>query len=138
MNIYNEIIKSTDVGINAINNIRTYIEDEEMMHKVLSQRESMKVIQDKVQNEMSADDIRDAKGTKMQQAMVSWGTKWNAMMDKSNTHIAEMLIEGTNMGINSITEAMNDLKQNNEVVPPVVSETLQIFQNNINELRSFL
>lgn len=138
MRILEEVVKNTDMGICAINNIRSYVEDEALMHKILCQREDLKRIQADAESQLSEDEIEECKGSRIQQAMLKTGVKMNAMFDKSNRNIAEMIIEGTNMGINSVQQELNEMFKKGEDIPPIANELISLYEKNLHELRSFL
>lgn len=62
----------------------------------------------------------------------------NTVFDSSNTNIAEMMIEGTNMGINDIQKEINRMNADKEDVPPVAYEYIEMMQQNVDELRNYL
>ncbi len=138
MKIIEEVLKSTDMGIHAINDIREYIEDENLAEKVLKQREKMKNVQMEAEQSLSQDEIDEAKINKVQKVMTGMSTKMTAMMDKSSSHIAEMLIEGTNMGINAIQKIINEMEIDGNEIPELAIKTMKMYQQNINDLRCFL
>ncbi|MDD4839545.1 MAG: hypothetical protein PHE93_02590 [Clostridia bacterium] len=138
MNITKEIVKNTDMGIQAINNIRSYVEDEELMHKVLCQREDLKKIQQDAENMLTNEEIKECKSGKFQKMMLKTGVTMNAIFDKSTENIAQMLIEGTNMGINSVQKTINEMQDNGQEIPNLANDLMSLYQKNITELRAYL
>jgi len=70
--------------------------------------------------------------------MLKMSAKFNAMFDPSDSHISEMMIEGTNMGINSVQSVINEMQSEGDEVPQLAVDYVNMMQSNINELRSFL
>lgn len=138
MKIYQEIVKNTDMGIEAINSLRTYVEDEELMHKILCQREELKKIMSEAENKMSEEELNDSKTGAFKTTMLKMGVKINAMFDKTNSNIAEMLIEGTNMGINEVQKELNQMQLDGDEVPQIANELMSLYSRNITELRAYL
>lgn len=126
------------MGINAINSIRSYVEDEELMHKVLCQREELKKIRDKAESMLTDEDAKDCQTGRFRQAMVKTNAFVTTMFDKSSDHIATMLIEGTNMGINSLQKSINSIEKDGESVPQLAFDLMNTYQKSLTELRSFL
>jgi hypothetical protein len=62
----------------------------------------------------------------------------NSISDKSGEKIAEMIIEGNNMGINSITKEANKLGAKGESIPQLATDLTNLLSDNINAMRSFL
>lgn len=70
--------------------------------------------------------------------MASSGIKMNTMLDKSPSHIAEMTIQGSTMGIITATEELNRHAGVEEPVRQLASEIVQFEQNNIERLKGYL
>lgn len=74
----------------------------------------------------------------MNQTMLWTGVQLNTITDKSNSHIADMLIQGTNMGIIEGRKLLNQ----NENLDPEIKQILNTFvemqENSIEKLKTFL
>jgi len=138
MSIIKEIFKDTDMGINAINSIRSYVENEELMHRVLCQREDLKKIREQAESMLTDNDAKECQTGRLRQAMVKTNAFVTMMFDKSSDHIAKMLIEGTNMGIDSLQSEINALEKDGENAPQLAFDLMDTYQKNLSELRSFL
>lgn len=138
MRIYNEIVKNTDMGITAINNVRSYAEDEELVHAMLLQREMLKKIKSLAEDNMPDVNVRKSKPKTLQEYMLKMGVFFETLFDKSNDNIAKMLIDGTTFGMNSLQKEINKLQKEGESVPKLADELMSVYQHNITELRSFL
>lgn len=67
-----------------------------------------------------------------------FGIKLNTMMDKSASHIAEMLIKGSNAGVIELTKKMNEHKQIAPDIAQLGSDILAFEQDNINKYKTYL
>lgn len=74
----------------------------------------------------------------MNQTMLWTGIQLNTISDKSNSHIADILIQGTNMGIVEGRKLLNQ----NQNLDPEVNQVLHTFvemqENTIEKLKTFL
>ena len=68
-------------------------------------------------------------------AMMKAAVKMKSGLDKSTTNIAEMLIEGNNMGINDVVK-MSHLYREEDT--PFAGELIKLYDANVKELRRFL
>ena len=69
-----------------------------------------------------------------------WGSiKMNTMKDDSRAHIAEMMTQGTVMGITALTRSIGDCKgcQDKEVLS-IAEEHLHVEENYENVLKNYL
>ena len=70
--------------------------------------------------------------------MTSTGIAMNCAKDSSSEHIAEMLIQGTNMGIIKINQAMNRTSQANSRFIDEAQMILKKEQRYIDNLKKYL
>ena len=75
----------------------------------------------------------------MKKAMM-WGSiKMNTMKDDSRAHIAEMMTQGTVMGITALTRSIGDCKDcTDKEVLSIAEELLHLEENYENVLRNYL
>lgn len=102
MKIYREIVRNTAMGAQSIDNILCYIDCEKMKNLALSQKETMEEFYQKAKSELSEKELEDAQTNPVQRIMLKAGVKMNAGLNNSCSHLASMLIDGYNMGIESV------------------------------------
>ena len=64
--------------------------------------------------------------------------KMNTMTDKSGTHIAEMMIQGSTMGIIDITKKLSEYDSCMEDIKNIALELKNVEQKNVDELKQFI
>ena len=62
----------------------------------------------------------------------------NAMFNNNLSHIAEMLIDGYIMGVNSVQKCVNEMKKDGTEMPSIAEEVLEYYDKCILELREYL
>ena len=67
--------------------------------------------------------------------MMKAAVKMKSGLDKSTTNIAEMLIEGNNMGINDVVKTSHLYREEDT---PFAGELIKLYDANVKELRRFL
>lgn len=138
MKLYEEILKNADIGIDAINNVQCAVKDEKFLNVLCEQKKEYVKFKVEVEKQLDENTIKDALPPKMQKAMMKMGTKMNTLFDSSNTNIAEMMIEGTNMGINDIQKEINQMQIDGSEIPELATDYIQMMQSNVDQLRTFL
>lgn len=139
MELVKEVARNANAGIDAIDSIKTCIKDEKLLNLMLEQRARLCDIKDRAVSEIRCD-CDGAELHPAEKAMFKGMVKMKASLDKSNNNIAEMLIEGNNMGINDIVSVSHKAdcgcgcRQNT----PLVGELIEAYDVNIKELRQFL
>lgn len=70
---------------------------------------------------------------------MSWtGIQMNTMNDKSNSHIADMLIQGTTMGIIKGRELLNKNPNADKEIVNILNNFVTMQENNVEQLKTFL
>ena len=138
MKIYREIVRNTAMGAQSIDNIIGYIDCEKMKNLVLSQKETMEEFYQKAKSELSEKELEDAQSTPVQRVMLKAGVKMNAGINSSCSHLASMLIDGYNMGIESVQKCINELNRDGADVPDLAKDLMKVYDKNIKALRAYL
>lgn len=66
------------------------------------------------------------------------GVKMNAMLDRSPSHVAEMTIQGSTMGIVSTTESLNKHPEAGKEAKRLANDVLSFEQKNIERMKAYL
>ena len=74
----------------------------------------------------------------MEKLNTAMGVKMNTLADKSARHMAEMLIQGSTMGIVDLTKAMRDNPGAGAEVQALADRMVQFMQRNIEEMKVYL
>lgn len=137
--IVNYIMQNCEMGITSLKKLREVLESNDMQQELSEELKNYKSIYDKASriNENLHGDRTPV--CMMQKFMAKMGIKMNVMMDKSDSHIAEMLIQGTNMGIIELNKILNaNPDYSNEEILSILKELLQFEENRINKLKAYL
>lgn len=82
------------------------------------------------------EDEKDPNG--FTQAMASIGTEFKLLVNDGSEKIAELMVDGCNMGIKSISKCVNKFKAAENKVKDISFEIISIEQDFMNELLAFL
>ena len=137
MNLLKEVIKNCNVGVDAIDNIWENVKDTKLRETIWKLKVKIMDLSDRASKELG-DEPSAKDGTypnKMERAMMKAAVKMKSGLDKSTTNIAEMLIEGNNMGINDVVK-MSHLYREEDT--PFAGELIKLYDANVKELRRFL
>ena len=66
------------------------------------------------------------------------GVQMNTLTDKSNSHIAEMMIQGNIMGVVECQKLLNHNPRADEPVKNLLHEFVTFQNNNIEKMKEFL
>ena len=138
LTILNEISKAAKMGMESISFVIQKVGDENMKENLSTQYSEYGKISDRVNTEFEKyGEVPDESpfGTKM---MSYIGTELNTIKDKSNSHIAEIMIQGGNMGIRECQKLLNHNPQADEPVKNILNDFVTMQKNNIEKMKVFL
>lgn len=137
--IVNYIMQNCEMGISSLKKLREMLESNEMQQELSEELKSYKSIYDKASRVNENLHGERTPISMMQKLMAKIGVKMNVMMDKSDSHIAEMLIQGTNMGIIELNKILNSNPDySNEEILSILKELLEFEECRINKLKAYL
>lgn len=138
LTILNEINKAAKMGMDSITYVSEKLEQDNMDQELSAQYSGYGQIVEKVNQLFEGyGEIPDDTPTK--DKMMSWmGVQMNTINDKSNSHIAEMLIQGNTMGIVECQKLINHNPKAEDKVKNILHEFMSFSQNNIEKMKEYL
>ena len=125
-------------GTNSMEQVLPYVK-EESLRKIIDNynKKHIKLGDEchKILNEMGEEE-KDPNA--FSQAMASFGTDLKLMMNDGSDKIAELMVDGCNMGIKSLSKALNKYKGAESKAKDMAFEIISIEQDFMNELLGFL
>lgn len=126
------------MGVHTINQLMEISEDEEFKMHLASQHAEYQDIHKKAQDALNENGY-DEKGIGALDKIKTYlMVNIQTLTDKSSSHIAEMLMVGSNMGI---INAIKNLKKYSDAEPSIkvlMERLLKIEENNVQQLKKFL
>ena len=136
--ILREIQKNANTGLLAIDAIMTNVKDRSMT-KVLSRQSKMySDFYEKATNQLSKDDERYYIQKDSKKIMMRAGIVMRTMMDHSNSHVAELMIQGTNMGLTDLCKSLNHNKNASKNIYDLAKDMMDMEEKCITTLRDYL
>ncbi len=137
-NLINALYQNTEMGISSIKKLYPEIKNQNLKNEMKNQLSNYQKQQNKLLDSMRAGNISPEKVPLMIKAMTSVGIAFNCAKDSSSEHIAEMLIQGTNMGVIKINQALNRTSFANSKYIDDAKSMLQKEQQYIDNLKKYL
>ena len=138
LTILNEIGKAAKMGMDSISYVSDKVEDETMKENLTYQYSGYgKVVEDVNKQFEKYGEIPDEEPV-MQKAMGWMGVQFNTMTDNSNSHIAELMIQGSDMGIIKCQKLINHNPEADQPVKDLLYHFVTFQKNNIEKLKEFL
>jgi len=134
----NYIHQNAEMGKDTINQLMGISQDEEYKKVLMSQMQEYKMIYDSTDEKLKeinkeTKDI-NAFSKVSTYAMVNLKT----LADKSPSHISEMLIQGSTMGIVDLTKKLKEYASADEEILDLANKLLQLEQKNVEDCKKYL
>lgn len=138
VNVLDELNKGACMGMDAIHFVLDKVEDEKFREILKKQYDGYKRISESICElypEYSNDEPHETNA--MNKVMTWYGIEMKTLLDKSNSKIAELLLQGTNMGIIEGRKLLNN-KNTDKEVEKLVSDYVKNQEKAVEELKQFL
>lgn len=138
INVLDELNKGACMGRDAINFIIDKVSNDGLKKELDIQSSKYKEILDKISKlypEYSEDEPH--KTSAMTKMMTWYGIEMKTMVDDSTSHLAELLLQGTNMGIIEGRKLLNH-KGTDKEVEKLVKEYVDMQEDAVEKLKRFL
>lgn len=134
----NYIYQNSQMGQDTINHLMDIVKDDEFNKHLQSQFKEYKKIFDSAEKKMEQTGSETKGINPLSKVSASVMINMKTLKDKSSSHISEMLIKGSNMGIIDITKNLKTYSDAEQDVLDLGNKLLEIEQRNIEQLKKFL
>ena len=133
-----EIQKNTEMGLHALEIMENKVYDDKLSLQLI--RESFKYgeLHDRAKAQLLAAKQMPEPENKIARMMLSASINGSTLLNTTTSHVAELMIRGSNMGLSSLWKAMNHNDQAGEQSMELARELMDFEENNIKELRKNL
>ena len=148
-----EIYRGAKMGAESIRLLLPKVDNARFRSDLQTQSRQYQTTASNVEQQMRALGQCPRELTGREQAMLWMSLQANTLCNRETSHLAEMMIQGSNMGILSLTKVLNSFtppeadpaQQDSQQAPPTQSQainlartTIQAEEDNINRLKTYL
>ncbi len=138
INALDEIHKGACMGKDAIDFVLDKVEDKNLIKELKREYKDYSAIEEKIDKIYQKYSDKDSHSTSAMTKAMTWsGIEMKTMTDKSTSKIAELLLQGVNMGIIEGRKILNNKELNNEV-HDIASTYVNMQEKSVEELKEFL
>ena len=138
INALDEIHKGACMGIDAISFVLDKVTSEDLKQELEQEEKEYSEIKKKIEKIYPRYDKGDPHETNVMTKAMTWsGIEMKTLGDKSNSKIAELLLQGVNMGIIEGRKIINQKNLNKEVLG-IVSKYVKMQEENVEVLKKYL
>ena len=136
--ILNEVNKGIKMGMDSISTISEKVGDKNFKDDLLFQYDKYNEILNRVNAELKNYDDFPKEVPPMQKTMGYMEIQMSTITDKSNSHIAEMLLKGTNMGIIEGVKLKNRNPDVDNTISAILDDFIKFQENTVEKLKTYL
>ena len=138
LNALDELNKGCTMGTLSLNIILKYVKDDNLKEELIKQYANYDAVSDKIKSIYKKHSMKKPHEINiMSKIMVSSSIMMKLMKDNSNSKIAELLIQGTTMGIIEGRKMLNNKKIDKEI-NKLISAFVKIQEEHVTTLKTYL
>jgi len=136
--ILSEIYRGAKMGVETINSMLNKVNDNKIYDELKYQLRSYDEIANEAYGELVKrnQEPKDISTVNKLSAKMSVGI--NTMISNTPSHIADMLIKGSTMGVTEMTKSLNSNKDADPDIQALADRFIKLEQDNIDRLMKFL
>ena len=136
--LLDSIAQSARTGAEATDQLMGRTQDMNMRQELMFQRDQYYTMQQQAEKQLT--DLGEAPHYKSPMSkMGMWaGINMNTAMDKTNSHLADIMIEGVTMGIIDATKARSEFSEASAEAQGIASQFITTQQDAIERMKQFL
>lgn len=134
------IYKNAKMGADSIINLLPKVKEDALRSVMTMQLDGYEKYAARAQKELDARGDSAKEESVMTRLSARVGMAFNTMLDSTTSHLAEMMIEGSNMGITDMTKLLNNFGLGHGDSPAVqlAQEVLRFEEHNLEMLKPYL
>lgn len=136
--LLNYIYQNAEMGKDTINQLIDISQDEGYKKLLQSQLEEYTSIYDRTDKKLKELDKEAKSINSFSKASTYAMINFKTLANKSPSHISEMLIQGSTMGIIDLTKKLKEYADADQEILSLANKLLKLEQNNVEECKKYL
>jgi hypothetical protein len=136
--ILSEIYRGAKMGVETINSMLNKVNDNKIYDELKYQLRSYDEIANEAYGELVKRNQEPKDISTMNKLSAKMSVGINTMISNTPSHIADMLIKGSTMGVTGMTKSLNSCKDADPDIQALADRFIKLEQDNIERLMKFL
>ena len=133
-----EVCKGVKMGMDAISYVSNKVEDQDFQNTLNHEYSMYNNILEKVDDAYSNYDETPGDSSIKDKAMLWYGIQINTLKDSTSSKIAELLVQGTNMGIIEGRRLLNHNKGLDTDIDKLLNDFVRFQEESVEKLKQYL
>lgn len=136
--ILKSIQKNTEMAMKAIDTIEHKVQDKNLSLLLAKTENRYSGLHEKAVSSLIEAGVEPGRTSGWEEMMLVGGITGNTLLNTSTSHIAELMIKGSNMGITDLNKTLNRHAQGEKIAMSLAEELMKMEQENLNEYKKYL
>lgn len=136
--LLSEIIKSAKMGVASIKTLMPKVQDTKLKSELWRQIDSYRGVESKALDEVHSRGYMPEGINPVSQAVAWTSIQLNSIGGCNNSEVAEMMIDGSSMGIVEMTKTLSRSGTVDPKLSGLAGELIELEQKNIENMKSYL
>lgn len=136
--LLNFIYQNSQMGVDTIKQLIGIVEDAEFKKHLVAQYNGYKEIHTTAKNFLNTNGYDEKGLSSLEKAKTYMMINMQTLTDKTSSHISEMLIIGSNMGVIDAIKKLKKYTGAEKDITDLMEALLEFEENNIQQLKKFL
>ena len=136
--VYKGIQRNTEMAMKAIDTIADKVYDDQLAMQIFRQSLKYSEIHNTASKQLVVAKAEPYRASYMEDLMLKTGIHYNTLLNTSTSHIAELMIKGSNMGIVDMERLLNHNENIGEKPLTLAKQLIELEERNINRLKQYL
>lgn len=134
----NKLYQNANMGVSSLSNLIPKSDDERFKRELKNQLEIYQDMCDDLRDKLYSYNEKPKDLGIMAKTGAAISMNMSTIMDNSSSHLAQMMIEGTNMGIIDLNKDLNQYVVKDKSIIHTAKDMLTCEQENIDRLKPYL
>lgn len=136
--VYREIQRNTDMAMKAIDTISDKVFDDQLAMQIARQSIKYAELHNEATKQLVAAKTEGYHGNHMSDIMLKTGIQLNTFLNTSTSHIAELMIKGSNMGVLEMEKILNHNEEAGDKSAGLARQLIDFEGKNVERLIKYL
>ena len=136
--ILKSIQKNTEMAMKAIDTIEPKVQDRDLGALLAKTSQQYADLHQKSVTSLLEARVEPKGAGGLEQLMLVGSINGNTLLNTSTSHIADLMIKGSNMGITSLNKTLNHNPHGEQASMSLARELIQMEQKNLEEYKKYL
>jgi len=139
LNVLDEVNKGATMGMDAISDIKSKVDDQRFMQVLNIEYDKYQNISQRVNNIYNNYSIKEPHTPNIMEKMMTWyGVQMKTMTDNTPSKLSELLLKGTNMGIIEGRRLLNNNPNIKPEIHTLLNDFVSMQENSAQILKDYL